>query len=226
MDNKTFYTIIIAFSSAVLLLLIILIGIKLFVLKDTLINNNSHKQIEETTTPNVGDESLKGEEELKEEIAETTNDRADTVGGKKQIPEDVTYIPYKNERYKFSLEYPDIFTSKILSDNGDGITLTNSETNIGFWAYASNNIMGDTAQGLHAVDVANASKILYERQKDNWAVISWEDGNEAFYKKTVVGREAINTFIMSYPREQDDEYGVLIDHIFSTFKTPAVDKRN
>ncbi|HHX62948.1 MAG TPA: hypothetical protein GX707_19890 [Epulopiscium sp.] len=142
-----------------------------------------------------------------------------------QYPQgNIRYVPYTNERYGFFIEYPDIFNDKRLSDNGDGISLENAQMDTRLKVYGSNNVNEETAIELYEEDVRNAFKLLYKFQKDNWYVISWEEGEDGFYKKTVVGEGSINTFIMGYPKLYDPEYSGMVEHLFESFDTPEVDE--
>lgn len=51
---------------------------------------------------------------------------------------------------------------------------------------------------------------------------SWTEGDMIVYKKCVVGTESEDIFVFKYPASQKSEYNSIVNHLNSSFKTPAI----
>jgi serine/threonine-protein kinase len=133
-------------------------------------------------------------------------------------------LQYANERYGFSIDYPNTFTEQTKSDNGDGIILSTKDGSAVLTVSGSNNALGDSAAAVYANMLTEHSNASEKAQKDNWAAISWVDGDNTFYEKSVIGSGSINTFVLQYPTSQKDVYSSIITLLDSSFKTPTIEE--
>ena len=138
----------------------------------------------------------------------------------------ITYVSYANDRFGYSIDYPDSFIKKTTSDNGDGIILTSEDGNAELTVLGYNNALGDTAAAfLKNVTEAHSDNLIKTTQ-DNWAVISWTDGDNVIYLRGVIGTGSINIFLLKYPKTQEDIYTPIITYLETSFKTPATEERH
>src|ERR1035437_3149241 len=135
-------------------------------------------------------------------------------------------LQYANERYGFSIDYPDIFTKMGKSDNGDGATLSTKDGSAILTVYGSNNVLGDSAATVYANMLTEHSNVSEKARKDNWAAISWVHADNTFYEKSVIGSGSFNSFILQYPTSQKDIYSSIITQLGSSFKTPAIEENH
>lgn len=136
---------------------------------------------------------------------------------------ELSYIPYTNDRFGFSIDYPSIFTKSSLPDNGDGITLSTEDGSTELIVYGSNNNLNETPTSTYNNLLKEHSDAPYKKQGGNWMVVSWIEGDKIAYQKSVVGNGSINTFIIKYPSNQNDYYSSIISQLNSSLKTPAIE---
>lgn len=136
-------------------------------------------------------------------------------------PSETAYKLYKNGRYQFSIEYPENFTVKMLPENYDGIILASPDGSAELTVSGINNVLGDTAASAYNKTVKEYNP-SYKKQQDSYYVVSWTEGDRIVYEKCVVGSGSENTFVIKYPSSQKEIYSPLVDHLYSTFKTPSV----
>ncbi|MBV4419682.1 hypothetical protein KM800_10170 [Clostridium tyrobutyricum] len=135
----------------------------------------------------------------------------------------ISYIFYKNERYGFSIEYPDILKIKLeSSENGDGISLENSDNSAKFTVYGSNNVSNDTPMSIYNDLIKEHPNASYKKKVDNEVVFSWVHGDKIIYKDIVVGEGSKNTFTIEYPKDKKYYYNSVVSHLYSSFKTPDI----
>lgn len=136
--------------------------------------------------------------------------------------ERLTYKNYYNQRYKFSIKYPDNLVKGEESTNGDGITLTNENGDVKLIVFGSNNIFDVTAKSAYEDTLKEIKNASYKKQSGNWYVVSWVKNDKIIYKKEVVGDGSINTLIFEYPLTQKKLYDEFLQNLDSYFKTPGI----
>lgn len=139
-----------------------------------------------------------------------------------KVAERLTYKDYYNNRYKFSIKYPDNLIKGEESTNGDGITFTNENGNVKLIVFGSNNIFDTTAKSAYEDTLKEIKNVAYKKQSENWYVISWVKNNKIIYKKEVVGDGSINTLIFEYPLTEKKLYDEFLQNLDSYFKTPGI----
>jgi serine/threonine-protein kinase len=151
------------------------------------------------------------------------NTKASPTPSVSPAAQQVSYIIYKNERFQFSIEYPDTFVTKMLPENGDGIILASPDGNTELTISGINNVIEVTPLSLFN-DLVKIHNPSYKKQQGNWFVASWAEGDMIVYEKCVVGTGSENTFIIKYPSSQKQAYDSIVEHLSSTFKTPSVNE--
>ena len=130
---------------------------------------------------------------------------------------------YTNVRFGFSFVYPDdLFVTKILSDNGDGVTLYNSDKSLELRAYGS--WYGDTINQVYRDELKwakeSAKKVSYKVLKKQWFVLSGTDREKQkiFYQKTFFKEGKSTSFRMEYPIKDKAKYNALVSLINKSFR--------
>ena len=164
--------------------------------------------------------------DLAEALQHASKEAHDQEGPKKieSKEEEIQYLYYYNERYGFSIEYPDIFSDYTLPENGDGITFSDKEVGVELTISGSNNVLEETAEGLFMQDVNALPNVNYQFQKNNFYVVSWSERGIMYYKNVVVGPGSMNTFWISYPSVDEAHYDNIVTHLYETFTTPYIDQ--
>lgn len=159
----------------------------------------------------------------KETTDEEQTTQVPTIQPQKEALQNITYKLYQNKRYCFSIEYPDIFDEKYGSENGDGYTFINNTKNVRLVVYGSNNTFQTDAKSSFNEAIASCPNVNYQFQKDNWYVISWQEGDTMYYEKCVIGSGSLNCFTISYPASDEKLYDEIVEKLFKSFKTPGVE---
>lgn len=137
--------------------------------------------------------------------------------------EQISYIFYKNERYGFSIEYPNVLKTKLESPtNGDGISMETYDSSAKFTVYGSNNVSKDTPASIYNDLLKEHPNASYKKKVDNEVVFSWVHGDKIIYKDIVIGEGSKNTFTIEYPKDKKDYYNSVVSHLYSSFKTPDI----
>lgn len=143
----------------------------------------------------------------------------DVSAGEKQA----FYEEYYNTRFGFTIEYPDTFVAKPLPDNGDGIIYSAPDGSAELTVSGINNVNKETVTSIYNNLLKEHSNASYKKQENNWMVVSWLEGDNIIYEKSVAGSGSINTFILKYSSKEKDYYSSIVSHINASFKTPTID---
>lgn len=148
---------------------------------------------------------------------------ADDLPLNKQLQDQqVSYKPYTNDRFGFSIDYPSTFVTKSILDNNDGVILSTLEGSEELTVSGVNNVLNETPISFYNNLLKKHIDAIDKSQEDNWMSVSWIEENKIVYEKVVVGSGSIDTFIIKYPASQKDYYIPIITHFNSTFKTPLI----
>ena len=167
---------------------------------------------------------LQDSEPLKQNVSSTNEDHSTSKDTKQQTnTETLKYQSYVNGRFGFTMQYPEGLTMDPPPTNGDGARFYNSEFELTAYAGHTNIVSeGETVQTYYQQDLNSISgPIAYQKLKDNWYVISYEENGKIFYKKFFFGQDVFNTFIISYPASKQEKYGPITTHIAKTYGTSA-----
>ncbi|MDP4178839.1 MAG: M56 family metallopeptidase [Bacillota bacterium] len=157
------------------------------------------------------------------ELVFAQTNASNSVANSKTQVQQITYKPYANPRFKYSIEYPDNYVIKLSADNGSGEILDSPDRSAELNLYAGNNVLNDTPQSKLTDFLSKHSNVKYKEQKDNWFVVSWTEDNNIFYQKEVIGSGSYNGYVLKYPASQKDNYDDVITHLNNSFKTPSID---
>ncbi|KGX92277.1 hypothetical protein N781_17560 [Pontibacillus halophilus JSM 076056 = DSM 19796] len=126
------------------------------------------------------------------------------------------YLHYHNERFGYSFSYPSSLTMSSPPTNGDGSTWSNGDFEL--VAYGAYRV--DDAMAIHDYyeqERQEIADIAYERQKDNWFVLSYVQKGVVTYEKFYLGPSHYVTFIITYPSSASDQYDPVTTHIANNF---------
>lgn len=183
---------------------------------ESLIGENSEmsKKIKETTDLLT--------EKKREQVAVATNQKQQSVSKpEEEKSEIISYNTYTNDRFGFTVRYPNFFTPGNAPTNNDGREFSNGECSI--LAYGSNiNIIeeNETIQTYYDRALLDISgSISYQKVSDNWYVISYLSDGNITYQKGIITDESINTLIITYPASEKEKYDSIVSEVAKTFQT-------
>ncbi len=142
---------------------------------------------------------------------------------KKKKAEKFKYRPYANDRFGFSMQYPEGLTMDTPPSNGDGARFYNAEFEVTAYGGHTNIVSeGETIETYYQEELNSIpGQIAYQKLTDDWYVVSYEDNGQIFYNKFFFGQEVFNKFIISYPANKQDKYEPVTAHIAKTFAPSA-----
>ena len=176
----------------------------------------------------------KREVKVKKETSKDQSDKSDNLEkGEKEESEtnedkdkgsvSQNYVKYHNSRYMYSIEYPDNFVRNPESDNGDGRSFYSNDGKAKLLVYGSNNVCNFDTNGFYNWTITNENYTPeFKNISDDECVISWKDKDLIYYQCSRVGKGSIDTFIISYPESYKDKYSKVVEWIYNSFETPAL----
>ena len=136
---------------------------------------------------------------------------------------DIKYNTYTNQRYGFTINYPENLIPGTPPTNGDGLVFKSVDDTVSLTASGSNNALFKTTEESYNDALSNLNVVpSYKNLLDNSYAISWKENGIIYYKYTVVGEGSINSFIIHYPSNQQSIYGQVVDEVYNSFKTPGI----
>ena len=136
---------------------------------------------------------------------------------------DIKYNTYTNQRYGFTINYPENLIPGTPPTNGDGLVFKSVDDTVSLTASGSNNALFKTTEESYNDALSNLNVVpSYKNLLDNSYAISWEENGIIYYEYTVVGEGSINSFIIHYPSNQQSIYGQVVDEVYNSFKTPGI----
>ncbi|MCB2294432.1 hypothetical protein LGK95_13025 [Clostridium algoriphilum] len=138
-------------------------------------------------------------------------------------PKETEYKSYLNERYLYSIMYPNNLEKVDDHENGEGNMLESDDKKVSLQIYGTNNASNDNINSIYSKAIKK-TKMYYKVKSGNWFVISYIEGDKIIYQKKVVGKGSINTFIFKFPTNEKDKYTKVVDKLESSFKAPSTDK--
>ncbi len=153
-------------------------------------------------------------------IKESTTINETTISeGQQAYTSDTNYLIYINDRFGFSIKYPEFLCNGEESFNGDGITLTNTNGDAELTVWGSHNVLEETVDSLYEEEINKHPNAAYKIKKDGFFVVSWVEEGKIFYQNTVVSEEVINTFVIQYPLAQKENYDSIVTEMYHSFYT-------
>ncbi|WP_156644826.1 hypothetical protein [Lentibacillus sp. JNUCC-1] len=138
------------------------------------------------------------------------------------------YKTYQNPRFGFAIEYPSSFEADYMPDNGDGIEVHDESAVI----IASGSHMGyggtpisdlDAIKPIYEDELADLKadnhSIGYKKLADDWYVLSYVDGDNIVYKKSLMADDYIVKLSIEYPEDRQDDYESVVERVSNSLRT-------
>lgn len=134
-------------------------------------------------------------------------------------PQNVSYARYVNERFNFSVQYPEnILMPQPPPTNLDGRTFTSRDSRITMRVYGQNNALSRTlAERYQEALQEQSGTITYRNQGDNWFIISGYRAGDVFYTKTILENNNFKTLSLVYDRDLQAEFDPIVAEISRSF---------
>jgi len=140
-----------------------------------------------------------------------------------KLTKELAYEKYYNDRYKYSITYPNNLYKIDDPSDGDGNTLQSKDGKVKLKIYGSNNSSNITIESVYKEALKNTN-LYYRAHSGNWCVTSWVDGDKIIYEQTAVGKGSQNTFHFEFPKNQKDKYTKVVEMLNRSFKTPSLNE--
>lgn len=128
----------------------------------------------------------------------------------------INYVKYINERFGFSIEYPDYLEVIVDPDNGDGIKVGDKDLKL--TVSGSYNVLSETPESMEEEIVKTKSNISYKEKGKDFFVASWLEGDKVIYEYRKVGENMIQGFILEYNESKIKEFEPIVNKIYKSFK--------
>ncbi|MBE9076076.1 hypothetical protein IQ241_02000 [Romeria aff. gracilis LEGE 07310] len=136
------------------------------------------------------------------------------------LPSEVTYERYYNDRFDYSVLYPDnIVTPQDRPTNLDGRDFRSPDGRITMQVFGANNSLGRTLEERYreALQTENQN-VTYQFIEDDFFVISGYQGNDVIYQKTMLVNNVFKTLEIRYDRALQPEFDSVVTDISNSFR--------
>jgi len=142
-----------------------------------------------------------------------------------------SFKTYSNDRFGFSLSYPDIYTKKVESDNGDGISMESSDKLHTLKMWGGYNVNNSSGVDLLALAKKRVSLITNESADDHGYKLEYGGGDEKsiiFSEFGYVEGDKEFGFIISYPEKEKESYTGIVTQMINelTKNTTTISNAN
>lgn len=129
------------------------------------------------------------------------------------------YKKYYNDQFGFSVDYPSDFSVQRDNDNKSGVSFYSTDNLIRITAYGVNNTPYETTEMLLKKDLSIIDGNLKDKTLNkDWYELSWVNNGTIYYRKVIVGTEAFNSLIISYPSNVSPINKSILEHLILSFK--------
>lgn len=138
------------------------------------------------------------------------------------IPQEVTYERYSNDRFNYSVLYPDnVVTPQDSPTNRDGRDFRSPDGRITMQVYGVNNSLSQTLEERYqvALQADDNRNITYQALEDNFFVISGYEENDVIYQKTLLDNHNFKTLEIRYDRSFQPEFDPIVAEIANSFSS-------
>ncbi|WP_297632534.1 hypothetical protein [uncultured Clostridium sp.] len=149
----------------------------------------------------------------KVESKEKQNDEKSELSEKAK---EINYKKYNNERFGFSIEYPDYLKVMVDPDNGDGIQVGNEDLKL--TVSGGYNVLNETPDSMEKELVNGKDNISYKEKGKDFFVASWLEGDMVIYQYKKIGKNMIQGFVLEYDKSKIKEFDPIVNRIYKSFK--------
>jgi hypothetical protein len=143
-------------------------------------------------------------------------------------PDSVNYKTYHNDRYDYTVEYPDFLIPQGEADSGDGQKFISEDQKIQLIVYhefkddPTKDGEPPSVEKAYAEDLAFITGVLSKKLEDNHYIIKYKVDNMLHTDYTVFN-DRYFTIRFEYPEEENDRMEGVIEHIINSFKLEVLD---
>jgi hypothetical protein len=129
------------------------------------------------------------------------------------------YETYANARFGYSLDYPDIFDTKIESDNVDGVAMESSDGKYALTVWGSNNINNLDGEAMLNECKERVSHIVPDSEyfyETGYYIQYSDDGGQdgvehIFFENGFTAGDMSAAFILKFPKDEEKRFEKIID---------------
>lgn len=127
---------------------------------------------------------------------------------------------YYNAKYRYRIAYPEsVFTPQGESDAGDGQRFLAAAGQARLIVYGAFNVLGTTLDQEYREALAQPGRtVTYQVLRKDWFVVSGLEGDDIFYRKTILADDIFRTFALTYPRALKATFDPLVAGILQSFR--------
>lgn len=124
---------------------------------------------------------------------------------------------YCNERFGFCVTIPAGFAAEPPPENGDGLRFTDSRGG-SIVVSGINNVFEATLDTVAKDEKAVFDRVTYEKQGENWLVLSGYCGDDILYSKIYVGAGCLQSLRIRHPQALAKEYSSITAEVARSFE--------
>lgn len=131
---------------------------------------------------------------------------------------------YTNDRYGYSVKYPDIFDKKSESDSGDGITLSSKDGKYKLLIWGGYNVLDETPDAMLAGFVNSSREggektVSKQSGKSSCYLISHNEKKKSLsYRMALLDDGMYSVFFITYPKAEEKEFEKVIKEMKASLK--------
>jgi hypothetical protein len=146
-------------------------------------------------------------------------------------PSDAEYKTYVNDRFGFSVNYPDIFDTSREPDNGDGISFASDDGEYTLEIWGGYNILGQDGYALLeecyervAHIVRNSAISAGGHYSIEYSDDGGKDGVEhIFHEYGIVNEDMKAGFVLRYPKDEEKRFAIIKADMENSISLPEPD---
>lgn len=132
------------------------------------------------------------------------------------------YKTYTSDRYGYKLDIPVSFIESEAPANDDGRKFSSPDGKGVLLVYASANINNQTPDSIYKEIKKDRQGAMRSRLITKTSVDAiWDSGDSTVYRKTLITRDKLFTFILSYPKTEKIRYESITRTLRQSFLPPA-----
>lgn len=132
------------------------------------------------------------------------------------------WTKYENDRFGYSVEYPDIFSEMKEPENGDGVWLSSKDGRYALTLSGGYNVLGDDGEAMLASRLEDVSSVLSKEATPGGYRLVYDDGKERlFFECAVVNEEAWTSFVLSCPKEEQERFVPVVERMEKSLGFPS-----
>lgn len=159
------------------------------------------------------EEASKEQEENKEKQNDESKEEKGTLN---ETAKEINYKKYSNQRFGFSIEYPDYLKVIVDPENGDGIQVGNEDLKL--TVSGGYNVLNETPDSMEKELINGKDNISYKEKGKDFFVASWIEGDTVIYQYKKIGKNMIQGFVLEYNKSKIKEFDPIVNRIYKSFK--------